>query len=205
MIALNRCSHTQTVSHRYVVLNRMRSKIQLCLSSLLVHSRARTDTHRWKWERPRCRRVGVEPPTRGAVWLFLLSFNGPQKKSKWHVLCQCFWHLSGINELVKRRVSWWISAEDQECLKDIKACAQQVFREPCGKNFLHCFRRHSFLIPLGIKMSMSPVLQDMNWKPAELCYVATCQFLFQLQACTTWEAWSLWKALHWSFRLQFVV
>ena len=59
----------------------------------------------------------------------------------------------------------------------MRSCAQQIHREPHGKYFLYFFRRHSFLIPLGIKISVSSVLQDMNWKAAKQCYVATQQFL----------------------------
>ena len=89
-----------------------------CACFFLTHSRARTDTRRWKWEQPQCCWVGSEPPTHRAVWLFLLSFNRPQKKDRWHILCQCCYHLSCISESVKIQVTWWISTEDRECLKD---------------------------------------------------------------------------------------
>lgn len=52
----------------------------------LTDSRAHTDTHRWEWEQAGCCWVSSEHPTRWAVWLLMLCFDGPQRKDGWRYL-----------------------------------------------------------------------------------------------------------------------
>lgn len=130
--------------------------------------------------------AGDKGNSRGAAWQGGTSSSGrgcscgfsrSPGKAEVTDLCHCCWH-QWTAEITGDP---GIPTEDGESLREIKACAEQLLRGCGGKYFLYSFRRHSCLIPLGIKISVFPALQDMNWKPAKEGYVPAWQFLFQLQ------------------------